>query len=220
MRPDISIHDVMPETLDRVDEQMEMIARACPGPVTLLVVPGKEWRQDDLERLRAWGADGHPLAGHGWNHRAQRIEGIKHRLHSLFVSRDCAEHLALDRAGIVDLMTRNRQWFVEHDLPAPELYVPPAWALGPVRAPDLSETGFARVETMSGYLDIATARFQRSALVGFEAANAWQVPVLKLSNAFNRLLARRLPLRVALHPQDHHLPLAGDLERTLERCGH
>jgi predicted deacetylase len=218
VRPDISIHDVMPETLDRVDEQMEMIARACPGPVTLLVVPGKEWRKDDLERLRAWSADGHPLAGHGWSHRAQRIEGIKHRLHSLFVSRDCAEHLALDRAGIVDLMTRNRQWFVDHDLPAPELYVPPAWALGPVRAPDLSETGFARVETMSGYLDIASGDFSRSALVGFEAASAWQVPVLKISNALNRLLAGFLPLRVALHPDDHRLPLFRDLERTLARC--
>lgn len=218
MRPDISIHDVMPETLDRVDEQMEMIARACPGPVTLLVVPAKDWRRDDLERLRAWSADGHPLAGHGWHHRAQSIEGIKHRLHSLFVSRDCAEHLALDRAGIIDLMTRNRQWFVAHDLPAPELYVPPAWALGPVCAAELRETGFARVETMSGYLDIASGEFTTSALVGFEAASAWQVPVLKLSNAFNRLLARRLPLRLALHPDDHRLPLAGDLRRWLVRA--
>jgi predicted deacetylase len=209
----------MPETLDRVDELLEMIARACPGPVTLLVVPGKEWRQDDLERLRAWRTDGHPLAGHGWSHRAPCIKGIKHRLHSLFVSRDCAEHLALDRWGIIDLMARNRQWFVDHDLPAPELYVPPAWALGPVRASDLKETGFDRVETMSGHLDIPSGGFARSALVGFEAASAWQIPALRISNAFNRLLARRLPLRVALHPDDHRLPLARDLGRTLLRCG-
>ncbi len=219
MRPDISIHDVMPETLDRVAEQLDLIERHCPGPVTLLVVPGKEWTDTDLDRLRAWAADGHPLAGHGWTHRARHIHGLKHRLHSLFISRDCAEHLALTPSEIVDLMTRNRQWFIDHDLPAPERYVPPAWALGPVTTADLGPTGFARVETMSGFLDVATGRFERSTLIGFEAASAWQVPILKLSNALNRLLAHRLPLRVALHPDDHRLPLAGDLEATLNRCG-
>ncbi|WP_376694104.1 DUF2334 domain-containing protein [Wenzhouxiangella sp. EGI_FJ10409] len=220
MRPDISIHDVMPETLERVAEQLALIEHHCPGPVTLLVVPGRDWSSSAIERLRDWAAAGHALAGHGWTHRARHIRGIRHRLHSLFVSRDCAEHLALERDGIVELMTRNRRWFIEHGLPAPELYVPPAWALGRVRANDLKPTGFTRVETMSGYLDIASGAVRRSALVGFEAASAWQVPVLKASNAFNRLLARRLPLRVALHPQDHRLPLAGDLEATLERCGH
>lgn len=219
MRLELSIHDVMPETLERVDEQLALIERHCSGPVTLLVVPGREWRQPNLDRLRAWVDDGHRLAGHGWQHRARHIKGMKHRLHSLFVSRDCAEHLALDDSGIVDLMTRNRQWFIDHELPAPELYVPPAWALGPVEISNLQATGFARVETISGYLDIASGRFRRAALLGFEAASAWQVPVLRLSNAFNRLLARRLPLRVALHPNDHRLPLAADMNRALTRCG-
>lgn len=219
MRPDISIHDVMPGTLDQVDEQLALIMHYCPGPVTLLAVPGKPWSKRDLDRLRGWVSAGHSLAGHGWQHRARRIKGAKHRLHSLLVSRDCAEHLALDSGGIVELMKRNRRWFIEQDLPPPELYVPPAWALGTVKAAELRETGFARVETLSGYLDIATGGFRRSALIGFEAASAWQVPVLKLSNAFNRLLAARLPLRVALHPHDHRLPLSADLEKALASCG-
>lgn len=219
MRADLSIHDVMPETLDRVAEQLAMIDRRCPGPVTLLVVPGKAWTDADIARVRGWAAEGHVLAGHGWSHRAARVRGLRHRLHSLFVSRDCAEHLALDGDGIVDLMTRNRRWFEEHDLPLPELYVPPAWALGPVEAAALEPTGFKRVETMSGYLDIASGRLRHSALIGFEAASTWQIPALKLSNAFNRILAARWPLRVALHPDDHRLPLAGDLETWLKRCG-
>jgi hypothetical protein len=207
----------MPETLGRVEEQLTMIDRLCPGPVTLLVVPGKAWTAGQIDRLRVWHDQGHALAGHGWSHRAAHIRGIRHRLHSLFVSRDCAEHLALDSAGIIELMTRNRGWFTDHDLPAPELYVPPAWALGRVRPKDLTATGFSRVETMSGYLDVATGRFEYRSLVGFEAASAWQIPVLKLSNAVNGALARWWPLRVALHPDDHRLPLAGDLVRRLER---
>lgn len=219
MRPDLSIHDVMPETLDRVGEQLEMIREHCPGPVTLLVVPGKPWTEAEIARLRGWAAEGHALAGHGWSHRARRIRGLRHRAHSLFISRDCAEHLALDGAGIIELMTRNRQWFEQHDLPTPSLYVPPAWALGPVGAEALRGTGYERVETMSGYLEIASGRFERRALIGFEAASAWQVPVLKLSNAFNRLLSRWLPLRIALHPDDHRLPLKNDLVAALVRCG-
>jgi len=218
VRLDLSIHDVMPETLDRVAEQLALIERHCPGPVTLLVVPGRAWRSADLDRLHEWVAAGHRLAGHGWTHRAPNIRGLKHRLHSLLVSRDCAEHLALSPAEIVELMRRNRQWFVDQDLPAPRRYVPPAWALGPVGAADLRATGFSCVETLTGYLDLTTGRLARSALAGFEAASAWQVPILKASNALNRLLARRLPLRIALHPDDHRLPLAGDLLRWLDRA--
>jgi hypothetical protein len=219
MRPEISIHDVMPETLERVGEQLSMIERRCPGPVTLLVVPGRDWPPEAIERVGAWARSGHALAGHGWSHRARSIRGLKHRLHSLLVSRDCAEHLALEGAEIVDLMRRNRRWFVGHGLPAPELYVPPAWALGRVEIAALRETGFERVETMTGTLDLESGRFRRSALVGFEAASAWQVPVLKLSNAVNAGLARWLPLRIALHPDDHRLPLAGDLHHYLTRAG-
>ena len=215
MRAEISIHDVMPETLQQVAEQLAMISRHCPGPVLLLVVPGKAWAEGDLDCLRTWVDAGHELVGHGWSHRADRISGLRHRLHSLLVSRDCAEHLALGPDEIVTLMTRCRQWFIDHDLPAPDRYVPPAWALGPVAVETLRATGFKRVETLSGWLDLSSGVFQRSALIGFEAASAWQVPVLKLSNAFNRILARNLPLRIALHPNDHRLPLADDLQRVL-----
>lgn len=220
MRPDpeVSIHDVMPDTLERVTEQLGLVEQHCPGPVTLLVVPGRDWSARDLERLRGWAAQGHRLAGHGWTHRARCIRGLKHRLHSLFVSRDCAEHLALDRDGIIELMRRNRRWFIEQGLPTPALYVPPAWALGPVTASDLRTTGFSRVETMSGQLCIDSGRFEYSALVGFEAASTWQVPILKLSNGLNGILAHRLRLRIALHPDDHRLPLAGDLHRWLTRA--
>jgi len=216
MRVELSIHDLMPETLDRVAEQLALIERHCPGPVLLLVVPGKDWTSGHLDRLRAWVAAGHRLAGHGWSHRADRIHGVRHRLHSLLVSRDCAEHLALAPDEIVELMTRCRKWFTEQDLPTPDDYVPPAWALGPVSTGALRTTGFKRVETMAGWLDVSDGSFQRSALIGFEAASLWQVPILKLSNAASRVLGRILPLRIALHPHDHRLPLAGDLEQLLK----
>lgn len=212
---DLSIHDVMPETLDRVDQQLALINRYATHPVTLLVVPGKPWRAGDLDRLRDWIRRGHRLAGHGWTHRAGSIRGLRHRLHSRLISRDCAEHLALSGRQIQALMQRCRGWFATNKLPLPERYVPPAWALGRIDGPALRATGFELVETLTGFIDLSTGRYHRAALVGFEAVDRWQLPAIRVSNAINRLLARRWPLRIALHPDDHRLGLADDLLREL-----
>ena len=64
----ISIHDVMPETRERVTDILERIAWLPPAAVTLLVVPGKDWRAADLDWLRDLSERGYPLAGHGWRH--------------------------------------------------------------------------------------------------------------------------------------------------------
>ncbi len=48
----VSIHDVMPETRDRVAELLERLADVPPAAVTLLVVPGRDWSGDDLDWLR------------------------------------------------------------------------------------------------------------------------------------------------------------------------
>lgn len=213
----ISIHDVMPETLARVSEQLRMLAGRGLGPVTLLVVPGRHWASADLAQLKTWHGDGHELAGHGWSHRARHVKGLRHHLHSLLLSHGCAEHLALEAGTIVDLMSRCRKWFGDNGLPLPGLYVPPAWAPGPIPWRRLTETGFTHIETLRGFYDIARGRWQYAALTGYEARSRWQAPVLKFSNACNRVVARRLPLRVALHPDDHRLRLRRDLARQLDR---
>lgn len=209
----------MPETLDRVDEQLDLIGERGLGAVTLLVVPGRDWRDPDLARLRSWVAAGHTLAGHGWSHCAAHVRGARHRLHSALISRGCAEHLALGPQGIIELMQRCRAWFPDHGLAAPELYVPPAWAPGAVPRTRLAETGFGCIETLRGFYDIRRQSWRHAALAGFEARSAWQMPVLGASNACNRLLARRLPLRLALHPDDHRLALRRSLLRHLDRLG-
>ena len=76
----VSIHDVMPETLDRVRGLLARCADINPGPVTLLVVPGRTWDAAGIDQLRAWQAAGHNLAGHGWLHHVERFGGLAHRL--------------------------------------------------------------------------------------------------------------------------------------------
>lgn len=215
----LSVHDVMPETLDRVDGLLRLAERAkCPLP-TLLVVPGRDWGPDSLEWLRRKASNGHPLAGHGWNHRAPEPRGTFHRLHALVISADQAEHLSRPAREIRRVVERCHDWFSEHGLPSPDTYVPPAWAIGALTPTDLKTLPFRRYETLTGFVDAASGRLVRTPLVGFEAfslAVAWSI---RVSNRVNRSLGRVLdrPVRVCMHPKDLELRMSGDLIATLEQ---
>ncbi len=217
----VSIHDVMPATMDRVERIFERLERAGLTPVTLLVVPGTGWDAAGLDRLRALLARGGELAGHGWCHEARRIRGPKHRLHSALISRNAAEHLALSRFGILRLMLANHRWFPRHDLPAPALYVPPAWAMGPVPRALLELLPFRHYETLSGVFDSLAGRFHRLPMAGFEADTAFRAATVGASNALNRWVARATgrPLRLGIHPDDFELRLAGDAEAMVAAGG-
>jgi predicted deacetylase len=223
----LSIHDVMPSTLPQVSALLDLLAQTGAGPADLLVVPGLDWRPDQIETLAAWHRAGHRLAGHGWCHRARHIRGWRHRLHSVLISRDVAEHLALDRTGIADLIRRCHGWFEAHDLPSPSLYVPPAWAMGGMSRRDLAALPFDRYEVLTGLLerddDGPTVRWRPVPMIGFEADTPWRAAPVRLWNVLNRGHAAfwRTPLRVAIHPHDLSLALGGALRRTLRdlTCG-
>lgn len=218
MRPDylVSVHDVMPETLTSVCRVLEALECAGLGPATLLVVPGRDWRPQDIGTLRTFVAAGHELAGHGWKHEIDRVRGFRHWLHAVTISRNVAEHLQYDRHGIAKLIRDCRAWFDEHSLPAPSLYVPPAWAMGSMPRADLDGLGFRYFETLAGIYDAERHEMHRLPLFGFEADTRFRALSLRLFNAANRIMARYTgTVRLGIHPQDFELELAADLERCL-----
>lgn len=214
----ISIHDVMPETLDRVRELTARLDAHGHGAITLLVVPNRDWRKADIEQLAAWAEQGIELAAHGWDHRAERIQGLWHRLHSAFISRNAAEHLALDSEQIEALMHRSAAWFRAQGLPAPTSYVPPAWALGPLSSTQLADLPYRRIEVTRGILDTASGKLQPLPLVGFEADTLLRARFLRTWNRFQANQSQRLkrPLRIGIHPQDAQLKLADNLSAFIE----
>lgn len=217
----VSVHDVMPQTLDQVQRILSLCAAINPGPLTLLVVPGHDWDRSGLERLSAWQTLGHRLAGHGWIHRVERFGGFGHRLHGALISRRVAEHLALDGGGIAALIRRCHAWFLDQGLDPPGLYVPPAWALGQLRPRDLAPLPFSHYEVLGGVLHRASGRLQRIPLLGYEADTSARAPAIRLWNRVNRGLVRtRGWLRIGIHPSDPELALASDLERDLRRYPH
>jgi uncharacterized protein len=214
----VSVHDVMPETLPQVERILSLLDAEGVAPVTLLVVPGAGWSRDGIARLHRFQARGCELAGHGWTHRVERITGLAHRVHSRLISRNVAEHLALDRVGIYELIARCHAWFVEQCLDAPALYCPPAWAMGSIPRSTLASLPFTRYELFSGVLSAQTGQMNPVPLTGYEADTALRGVAIRAWNRLNRrLAARRGWVRIGIHPHDLDLRLAEDLRRDLRR---
>ena len=215
----VSIHDVAPKTLPQTLDLVELLENRGVPAATLLVVPGADWSAKDLDVLRQLQASGHELAGHGWTHRCTGINSWSHRIHSLVISRDLGEHLSLDRDQIAALVARNHQWFADAGLEPPRLYVPPAWAMGPMPRRALAALPFAMYEYLTGVYHVASDTLTRLPLLGFEADTRWRRQTLRALNAFNAAAGRLLdkPLRIAIHPFDLTYYLAEDLKTLLGR---
>ena len=214
----VSIHDVMPSTLQSVGELLELCQQSGIEKTTLLVVPGKHWLQADLHQLRQWVDEGIEIAGHGWTHHCGSIKTVFHRVHSRLLSRNVAEHLSRSSSEIESLIHRCHDWFQQQGLPRPKLYVPPAWALGSLRKSSLSSLPFNLIETLSGLIDVRSQKRIRLPLFGFEADTLFRQWSLRSFNASARILASctATPARIAIHPFDHQLRLAEHLKRVLE----
>lgn len=211
----------MPETLDDVIFLLQHIPENCRPQVSLLVVPGLHWDAHGIDQLRFWQAQGFELAGHGWSHRCRSIRGVYHRLHAAFISRDCAEHLALCSSELVDLLQRNYHWFESHGLSAPELYVPPAWAMGRLSSLQLQHAPFRYFENTAGIYDSQAKQYRRLGVVGYEADTCVRQYVLSGWNALNHhLISVNRPVRISIHPNDHRLRLSRDLFSVFEKLQH
>lgn len=205
----VSVHDVGPATLDAVGRLLERIRPVVGHRVALLVVPGLPWTPGDVDRLKRWQADGLELAGHGWVHHGPPRSPY-HRLHGWVLSRDQAEHLSRSGSEIEALMSAGVEWFRTRGLGTPELYVPPAWALGRISREALRRLPYRWIEVLRGFVDVESHTTHRCPLIGFEADTRFRHTALTLFNAASIAWARarRLPLRIGFHPEDLDLRLA------------
>lgn len=208
----------MPETWDHVRQVIDLLEALDAAPVTLLVVPGSGWDAAGVDALGELQARGYVLAGHGWRHQCGPKTTLYHRIHGAVLSRNVAEHLSRPAAGIVEMMSACHAWFAEHGLEPPTLYVPPAWAMGPVPRSELDALPFRYYETLTGVYDSEIGRFIPLPLTGYEADTHFRAWVLRGVNGLNRMLAQATgwPLRISIHPFDLTYHLAEDLHRLLQ----
>ena len=220
MKAIISIHDCMPETMDKIQSILKWLKERNIPPVTLLVVPGKNWTENHLSLLQEYVQEGHTLAAHGWHHHTQPKK-ILHRIHSLILSKEVAEHLDLNQQGIFKLLNKSYQWFIQKKLPPPTLYVPPAWALGAINKKTLSKTLYKQIEVTRGLIHLNSnkkAQLQILPLTGYEADSPFRVRFLSKWNQLqqNQAQIKSLPLRISIHPNDLDLPIAWQLNQQIK----
>ncbi|MDH3646943.1 MAG: polysaccharide deacetylase family protein [Gammaproteobacteria bacterium] len=218
----VSVHDLMPDTIGAVQDLVQQLDQLQVTPLTLLVVPGGAWSTADIEWLRSRQNRGDNLAGHGWIHLAAPARDFYTSIHSRFFSRGVAEHLPLDSQEISTLIRNCYDWFVANDFAEPDLYVPPAWAMGRISRQQLRELPFQSYESLSGVYDATNDLFQRLPLMGFQADTKLRALSLRVSNTLNIGAAKiNGRLRVAIHPHDLELRMREDLLRLLStpaRC--
>jgi predicted deacetylase len=213
----LSIHDVCPETLGRVGDVLEVLQQLGHDRAMLLVIPGKAWEPHQVDQLRRWQDAGHVLAGHGWVHQVEKRKTLYHKLHGALLSKNVAEHLALDAEGIKGLIQRCSDWFADNGFVRPDHYVPPAWAMGRIRLADLRGLPFKTYETFRGVYGTESDRFVPKCLTGYEADTWLRAAGCRAFNAWNSWRAGvGRPLRISLHPYDLELKLKPDLMR---HCG-
>jgi len=213
----LSVHDVMPETLSITQSILEFLTNRGIETVTLLIVPGRNWSSKNIDKLVELQRKGYILAGHGWNHKCFLPKTFYHKIHSGLLSRMVAEHLSISREEIIKIICQCYSWFGNHDLIPPDLYVPPAWAMGSISRKELDSLPFRLYETLTGIYDNTDNFFYRLPLIGFEADTDLRVKLLKILNKCNRGLTCLLnrPLRISIHPCDQQLGLASELEELL-----
>ncbi len=209
----------MPHTLDQVGHLVDLLRRLNVYPATLLVVGGLPWQSHQIEQLKEWRREGWIMAGHGWVHRAERIDTAYHRVHSTLLSRDVAEHLSRPSMEAARIVRQSYQWLRKNDLGTPSLYVPPAWALGALSRRQLARLPYQAYESLAGVYTKKGKRFRMLPLVGFEADTRARAAALRPWNKANEWAARwtGTPLRISLHPNDLDLHLGRDIERILRR---
>lgn len=211
----LSIHDIMPENFDKVLKLLEYLKENKIKSATCLVVPGCSWSGKQIEQLKYFQKNGFDLAGHGWHHRVYHKKNLYHRLHSLLISRNVAEHLSIDSEDIYNLMLNCSHWFDQNNLKTPYTYVPPAWAMGNIDWGDLLSLPYNCYETFTGLYH--KGEFYRLPLVGYEVDNLFRIIVVKISNFLNESFSSIMdkPLRVSIHPNDFELGLNKDLRKIL-----
>jgi predicted deacetylase len=167
--------------------------------------------------LKLWQKSGLEIAAHGWNHKAQTNKSFYHKIHSLIMSSNCAEHLSKNRLDIINIIRSSYNWFIDNGFKKPILYVPPAWALGKVNKEELYQFNFTHFECTTGM--VHKQKYSFLPLLGFEENTLFGALLRRCFNALNFFMAHFTgTIRIAIHPNDFNLYLKKDLEKYLTKC--
>ena len=217
MKSYVSIHDVSPKNLDKIENIIFILNNKFNiNKFCILVIPGLKWNKYQIKKLKKWQNDGIEIAAHGWKHSSKLDKSLYHKIHSLMISKNCAEHLSKNKNDIINLIQKSYNWFISNGFKKPKLYVPPAWALGNINKNDINKLNFLYYECTTGL--IHNKKYYFLPLIGFEEKFLIRGIVRKIFNSLNYFMASFTGvIRIAIHPNDFHLYLKNDIKKYLSK---
>lgn len=224
----ISLHDVAPATWEE--------SRSLLGAVedrsmrcSILVVPGP-WRgsaMDEEAGFARWVRDvverGHEPVLHGWSHgvTADVVPSTRtlRRWVGMKVTRGCAEFLVLGAPEARRRLEAGLETLLRHGIEV-DGFTPPGWWASPETDDVLARLGFRYTTTRRAVVDLAAdRRIDVSAVCQRPGSPLTGVGARVIHRVVADAVARRRPVRVALHPDDLHDPrLDGATDRLLDTC--
>ena len=215
MKSYISIHDASPQNLSNIEKNIFTLKNKFQiSKICLLVIPGLDWNQKQINKLKLWQKNGIQIAAHGWKHTAQSKKTLYHKIHSVIISNNCAEHLSKNKQEILTIINDSYNWFISNGFQKPILYVPPAWALGKIKKDDVNRTKFTHFECTTGILH--KQKYYFLPLLGFEEKTYLGSKIRQFFNYLNFFFAYFIGvIRIAIHPNDFNLQLKDDIEKYL-----
>ncbi|MCE9622986.1 MAG: polysaccharide deacetylase family protein [Actinomycetia bacterium] len=224
----VSLHDVAPGTAAQSKHWLSIVEwyglRA-----TLLVVPGP-WRGGSLANdpafaawLRAAEERGHELALHGWEHRSVRDQAgesrndtRRHSLMGALLARGCQEFWQLGADESERRIIAGQEVLRAAGIEA-RGFTPPGWLASPETLSTLRRLGFEYTTTQWSVVDLHRDREIRIAALSQRPGSALTGVAARANEQIARSrLTRRIPLRLALHPDDlGDLRLVNATKRTL-----
>lgn len=220
----VTIHDVAPPLMPRVEQLWEMCARRGVKP-GLLVVPEwhGEWPIEKDTRCIDWvrgrAAEGAELFLHGERHdEVGSPRGVADQLRAFGRTNREGEFLTLGldqaRARIDRGLARLRALGMQ-----PIGFVPPAWLARPETHAAVREAGLSVSEDDGTVYAFRVGRVIESPVVRWSSRGALRAYGSLLQAQLRWMLQRGNGLvRIALHPADlDHPATAASVERTLDR---
>lgn len=211
----VSIHDVSPRFSAEVEHAL-LLCRARGVNPALLVVPNHhgdaplDAAPEFVRRLLEFERAGSQILLHGLYHvsdRAARTSQFGQFLRQGIASAGEAEFGELSLEEASERLDRGLDMFARLGLPA-HGFVPPAWILPRRLLPALASRNIRYTESHFDVVDPVSGRRRASAVMNFATRTRTRLLTSVTYVRAARLLRRRLPLRIAIHPADLRSPLA------------
>ena len=104
----VSIHDAAPDNLNEIENIIHSLQNLYGiNKICILVIPGLDWNHHQINKLKSWQIKGIEIAAHGWVHKTENIKTLYHKIHSLILSANCAEHLSKKRQDVFKIIKQS-----------------------------------------------------------------------------------------------------------------